>query len=103
MTILGLFYWKPGLPHEKVMECLGRRMKYEEPEGANMLFEYWPSGVGDKTPAVVAGYDMADLGPMLEIELVWGEYFDIMMLPAISADDGIKMGADVIQHIAAMA
>lgn len=103
MTMIGLFYWKPGISHEKVMECLGRRFDYKEPEGANMLFEYWPSGVGDKSPAVVAGYEMTDLGPMLEIELYWGEYFDIMMLPAISADDGIKMGADILQHIAAMA
>jgi len=101
--MIGLFYWKPGISHEKVMECLGRRFSYKEPEGANMLFEYWPGGVGDKTPAVVAGYDMTDLGPMMEIELYWGEYFDITMMPAISADDGIKMGADILQHIAAMA
>jgi hypothetical protein len=103
MTILGFFYWKPGLPHEKMLECLGRRFEYEEPEGANMLFEYWPSWLGDKTPAVVAGYDMTDLGPMMAIELFWGEYFDITMLPAISADDGVKMGADIMQHITAMA
>jgi hypothetical protein len=103
MTILGLFYWKTGITHEKILECLGKRFSYEEPEGANLLFEYWPSGVGDRTPAVVAGYEMTDFAPMMEIELVWGEYFDITMLPAVSAEDGIKMGGDVIQHIAAMA
>ena len=103
MTMIGLFYWKAGITHEKVMECLAKRMQFQEPEGANMLFEYWPGGVGDKTPAVVAGYDMTDLAPMMEVELIWGEYFDIMMLPAIKADDGIKMSADVMQHIGAMA
>lgn len=103
MTILGLFYWKPGITHEKVLECLAKRFQYEEPEGANMLFEYWPGGVGDRTPAVVAGYEMTDLGPMMAIQLFWGEYFDISMLPAISAEDGIKMGADIIQHMAATA
>lgn len=103
MTIIGLFYWKPDLPHEKIMECLGRRFDYKEPEGADMLFEYWPSGLGDTTPAVVAGYEMADFGPIMEIELFWGEYFDITMLPAISAEDGIKLGADTMQRIAALA
>ena len=101
MTIIGLFHWKPDLPHEKVLECLGKRLQYTEPEGANMLFEYWPSG-GQEGPAVVAAYEMADFGPILEIELFWGEYFNITMLPAVSAEDGIKMGGDVIQRIAAM-
>ena len=102
MTILGLFYWKAGLPHEKVLECIGRRVEYKEPEGANLKFEYWLGG-GERTPAVVSLYEMNDFGPMMEIEMVWGEYFDIVMKPTISAEDGIKMGADIIQHIAAMA
>jgi hypothetical protein len=103
MTIIGLFHWKPDLSHEKVLECLGRRLTYKEPEGADMLFEYWPSGLGDNTPAVVAGYEMSDFAPIMELELFWGEYFDITMLPAVSAEDGIKLGADAMQHIAAMA
>jgi len=103
MTILGLFYWKPGITHEKVMECLGRRLQYETPEGVHTVFEYWPAGASPDLPAVVGVYEMSDLGPMMETELIWGEYFDIKILPAISAEDGLKMGADIMQHLAAIA
>jgi len=103
VTILGLFYWRPGITHEKAMEAMAKRAQYELPEGATTVFEYWAAGAGPDIPAVVGVYEMADFGPMLETELVWGEYFQMKMLPAVSADDGIKMGADIMQHIAAMA
>ncbi len=102
MTILGLFYWRPGIPHEKALEALTKRAQYGLPEGVSTVFEYWPAGASPDIPAVVGVYEMSDFAPMLETELVWGEYFQMKLLPAVSAEDGMKLGADVMQHIGAM-
>jgi hypothetical protein len=92
MTMIGSFYWKAGITHEKVMES--------SPSACSSRSRKAPTCCSSTGPAVIR-HDR--LRTVNGIELVWGEYPDIMMLPAISADVGIKMGADIMQHIGAMA
>lgn len=37
-----------------------------------------------------------DYTPLFEIGVTWGHVFDITTLPAVSAEEGLKLGPDVI-------
>ena len=37
-----------------------------------------------------------DFSALMEIELTWGDVFDITTYPAISAEDGLKIGPDAM-------
>ncbi len=34
----------------------------------------------------------------MEIQLTWGDTFDVTVIPAISADDGLEVGPDVMSR-----
>jgi hypothetical protein len=58
-----------------------------------LVAEYWPSA---ENPAVVSIFRTDDYGALMEIGLTWGALFDITILPAISAENGLKIGAEAM-------
>ena len=103
MMMIALFHWKEGLSHEKVMECLAKRMDYTMPERMHMLHEVWPASSGPELPGVVSIFEVPDYAPLMEVELFWSEYFNITFLPAIAAEDGIELGKDIMTQMMATA
>jgi hypothetical protein len=55
--------------------------------------EYWPA---TDDPAVVSIFRTEDFSAFMEIEVTWGDIFDITTFPAVSVEDGLKVGADVL-------
>lgn len=103
MMMMGLFHWKEGLSHDKVMECLGKRLEYAIPEDMHLLHEVWPATSGPDLPAVVSIVEVQDYAPLMEVEMLWSEYFDIKFLPVVSAEDGMKLGKDIMTQMMATA
>jgi hypothetical protein len=101
--MIGLFHWKEGLSHDKLMECLAKRLDYTMPEKMHMFHEVWPATSGSDLPGVVSIFEVPDYAPLMEVELFWSEYFDIKFLPVISAEDGIKLGKDIMTQMMATA
>jgi len=85
--------WKQGLKREQRDAALMHRAQWEYPEGIDLVAEYWPSA---EDPAVVAIFRTDDYSGLMDILFTWGDTFDIRVIPAISADDGIKIGPEVM-------
>ena len=93
MDYVMLLRWKQGLTREQRDGALMNRAGWKYPAGAEVVAEYWPAA---EDPAVVSIFRTDDYGVMMEIAFTWGELFDITILPAISAEEGLKIGPDVM-------
>jgi hypothetical protein len=95
MDYVMLFRWKQGLTREQRDGALVRRAQWKYPEGVDTVAEYWPAA---DDPAVVSIFRTQDYAALMEIGFTWGDMFDITTLPAISADDGLKIGPEVMSR-----
>lgn len=102
MLMMELNYWHEGLSYEKMMECIARRTEYSYPEGRAPIAEYWPTGVGRDTPAVVSIFEADDFAPFMQLEMMWSEYFDMKFFPIVSAEHGLKFIKEAMAELEAM-
>jgi len=65
-----------------------RRMEWKYPQGIKPVAEYW---LQTNTPHVIAIYEADDITPMMEINEAWGDIYDITVVPAISAEEGLNL------------
>jgi hypothetical protein len=72
--------------------ALMRRAAWEYPAGLQVIAEYWP--MADDVQ-VVAIFSSDDVGAIWELEAEWNDVFDIDISPAVSAEDGLRIGPDV--------
>jgi hypothetical protein len=94
-----IFVWlaslKPGLSREQADEALQRRAGWSPPAGMDMLGEYWPA---NSNPAVVSIFEADSFEPVMEVNLDWGDVFDIVCSPACTAEQGLQWGAAIMQR-----
>jgi hypothetical protein len=93
MDYVMLLRWKQGLARDQRDGALIQRAGWQYPEGVKVIAEYWPAA---EDPAVVSIFRADDFGALMEIDLTWGHIFDITILPAISAEDGLKVGPEAM-------
>lgn len=93
MDYVMLLRWKPGLTRDQRDGALVHRAGWKYPAGVDVVAEYWPAA---EDPAVVSIFRTDDYGALMEIDLTWGDLFDITTLPAVSADEGLKIGPEVM-------
>jgi len=48
---------------------------------------------------VVSIFSTDDVAPILEFELEWSDVFDIDVSPALSSDDGLRIGAELLGRL----
>jgi len=82
--------WQPGLTRDQRDSALMRRAQWQYPEGVRVLGEYWPSS---ESVAVVSIFETDDHGALMEIGLTWGDIFQMEVSPAVTAEDGLRLGA----------
>jgi len=46
--------------------------------------------------AVVSVFETDDPGSLLEIGLTWGDVFQLEVSPAVSAEDGLRLGPEAM-------
>jgi hypothetical protein len=85
--------WQPGLSREQRDGALSRRAQWDYPHGVELHGEYWPSS---ESVAVVSIFATDDHAALMEIGFTWGDMFQIEISPAVSAEDGLKMGPDAM-------
>jgi hypothetical protein len=76
---------------------LSRRASWQYPAGIRLIAEYWPMGAG---PNVVSIFSTDNPESIMEIYLEWSDIFDIEVHPALSAEDGLRVGAQVMPNLA---
>jgi hypothetical protein len=99
MDYIAMFSFRQGLGTTERDTALARRASWNYPSGVTPIAEYWPmSG----TTQVVSIFSCNDLGPVMEIVFEWDDAFDIDIHPAVSAEQGLRMGADAMAKIPRM-
>ena len=85
--------WQPGLTREQRDGALIRRSQWTYPDGVTVRGEYWPAS---EHTAVVSIFETDDYGSIMEIALTWSDVFQIDTTPAITAEDGLRVGAEAM-------
>ena len=78
---------------------LMRRASWQYPKGIRVIAEYWPASSATQ---VISIFSADDYAPVMELVSEWNDIFDIDVHPAISAEDGLKIGADVFGRLPRM-
>ena len=76
-----------------------RRAAWKYPEGTRLIAEYWPTA---SAVTVVTIFSADSFETLMELELEWGDVFDIDIYPAVSADEGLRIGPEVFGRLARM-
>lgn len=68
-------------------ESLKRRTEWKTPDGLKSVAEYW---LETDAPRVITVFEADDIAPIREATAAWRDIYDIIVVPAISAEEGLK-------------
>jgi Protein of unknown function (DUF3303) len=99
MEFVALLRFRPSVPAAERDAALLRRAGWQYPDGLKVIAEYWPMS-GDYQ--VVTVFSADSIAPIMEIEFEWDDVFDMTVTPAVSADEGLRIGPEVFGRIPRM-
>lgn len=85
--------WQPGLTRDQRDGALMRRSQWQYPPSVKVHGEYWPSS---ENVAVVSIFETDDHGALMEFGFTWGDVFQIDVTPAVTAEEGLRLGPEVL-------
>jgi hypothetical protein len=96
MDYVALMGFRSSVPSAERDAALARRATWQYPAGTQPIAEYWPAGGATQ---VVSIFSADDFAGVMELLLEWGDVFDIAVHPAVSAEEGLRIGAQVFQGL----
>lgn len=90
MLFVALLKPKAGTPQERI----ARRLNWQYPAGVRQIAEYW---LQTSNPDVVGVFEADSIAPIMAITSAWGDVFDITIVPAITAEEGLKLAQQMMQ------
>lgn len=76
--------------------ALMRRAAWQYPSSVRPIAEYWPAASGVQ---VISIFSADDYAAVMELVLQWNDVFDIDVHPAVSAEEGLQVGAEVFSRL----
>jgi len=99
MEFIGLLRFRPSVPAAERDAALMRRANWQYPDGVKVIAEYWPAW-GEYQ--VVTAFSAETYAPIMEIEFEWNDVFDVTVVPAVSAEEGLRIGPEVFARLPRM-
>lgn len=99
MEFVALLKFRPSVPAAERDAALMRRAAWQYPDGLKVIAEYWPMA-GEYE--VVSMFSAETIAPVMELAFEWSDVFDISVSPALSADEGLRIGPEVFGRLARM-
>ena len=99
MEFVALLRFRPSVPAAERDAALMRRAGWQFPDGLKVVAEYWPLS-GEYQ--VVTVFSAETIAPIMEVEFEWDDVFDMTVTPAISADEGLRIGPEVFGRVPRM-
>jgi len=96
MNYVALLRYRSSVPVAERDAALVRRTAWEFPAGITSIAEYWPLS---SDVAVVSIISTDDIAALMELQFEWGDVFDIDVSPAVSAEDGLRIGPEVFGRL----
>ncbi len=91
MLFISLLRTSAGTPQETA----ARRLKWQYPEGVRPVAEYW---LQTNDPAVISIFEADSVASIMAINVEWGDVFDITIVPAVTAEDGLGLLRQMMQR-----
>ena len=99
MEFVALLRFRPSVPAAERDAALMRRAGWQFPDGLKVIAEYWPLS-GEYQ--VVTVFSAETIAPIMEVEFEWDDVYDMTVTPAVSAEEGLRIGPEVIGRIPRM-
>jgi Protein of unknown function (DUF3303) len=96
---VALLKFRPSVSAADRDAALMRRASWQYPEGVEVTTEYWPMSAEHQVVTVFAADSVA---PIMEIVFQWNDVFDISVFPAVSAEEGLRVGPDIFGRLPRM-
>jgi hypothetical protein len=96
MDFVALLRFRSSVTSAERDAAMARRAGWKYPDGLRMIAEYWPTG---SAVQVVSIFSADDFTGVMELQLEWSDVFDIDIYPAVSAEDGLKVGSDLLGRL----
>jgi len=89
LLYVSILSFKASLSAAEQQAALGRRATYQFPDGYRAVAEYFLAG-----PTQVINVGEAEtFEPLFKLILDWQDVFDIAVYPAVTAEEGLQIGA----------
>ncbi len=92
MDYVALLRYRSSVPAAERDAALVRRTNWQYPKAIEPIVEYWPMS-GDVQVVSIVRTD--DIGALLELQFEWSDVFDIDISPAVSSEEGLRIGPEV--------
>jgi hypothetical protein len=99
MDFVALMRFRPSVPAAERDAASARRAGWQYPDGVKVLAEYWPMSGEYQVVSIVSA---ETIEPVMEIVFEWHDVFDIVVNPAISADEGLRVGPELFGRLPRM-
>ena len=99
MDFVALLKFRSALSAAEADAALGRRATWKYPEGIKVIAEYWPLSSAVQVVSLLAAESIEKI---MELVYEWNDVFDIDVYPAVSADEGLRIGPEVLARLPRM-
>jgi hypothetical protein len=99
MDFVALLKFRSALSAAEADAALGRRAAWKYPEGIKVIAEYWPLSSAVQVVSLLAAESIEKI---MELVYEWNDVFDIDVYPAVSADEGLRIGPEVFGRLPRM-
>jgi hypothetical protein len=79
-------------------EAITRRVQWEPSEGSQILGEYWLQTNDPALPSVISVFEIDDMAGVMENFAAWDDIFEITVVPAVSAEEGLQMAQQMMDQ-----
>jgi len=91
MLFVSLLKVKSGTMKERIP----RRVGWQYPDGMRMVAEYW---LQTSDPAVITVAEADSVAPIMAAVAQWDDVFDITVVPAVTAEEGLQLAQQMMQE-----
>ena len=91
MLFVALLNVRAGTSKERI----ARRVEWQPPSGIRPVAEYW---LMTDNPKVIFIAEADSTAPIMAMCAAWDDVFDITVVPAITAEEGLKLAQQMIQE-----
>jgi len=91
MLFVTLWSLKPNAPPPA--QRVQRRTEMKQPEGIKPIAEYW---LQTNSPRVISISEANDVASIYTATLPWLDAFDITVVPALTAEEGLKIVSQIV-------
>ena len=99
MDFVALLKFRSSVSAADADAALGRRVAWKYPDGIKMIAEYWPLSTAVPVVSILSADSIEKI---LEFFFEWNDVFDIDVHPAVSAEEGLRIGPQVFARLPRM-